>query len=480
MRKLLLSLCLAFIANIVLAAQNIELPSLGDASSSVVSPRTEKQLGQIFLQSYRRQVAALYDPILQEYTESLIKELATFSELSDKSIDVLLIHNPSINAFAVPGGVIGVHTGLFKHARSEDELAAVLAHEIAHLSQRHFARNVQKAKENRIPFLAAMLASLVLASTSGGEAGQAAITATQAAQLDSRLRFSRAFEKEADLIGIQTMAKANRNPDAVPGMFEGLQKLARYQGHRPPEFLLTHPVTENRIAYSRLRADRYPKKNYQDNLEFHLMDARIQAYKDSNPQISINYFKDTASDPKVNKIANQYGLAVAYQRAGQQVKALKIINALLANDKERLTYRLAEAETLSKLGQHQNAINALGALVSEYPAHHAAVMTYAEILNAAQLHKRAANILEKHAKRRPRDPDVWFLLAEARGLSDDIIGVHRARAEYFIMSGLLDEAEKQLTYALKLTKGNFYLSSQIEQRQVDIDRIRERRENAKI
>ena len=239
-------------------AEELKLPNLGENSTSLFSPEQEYQLGRAWLRMFRSQVPTLDDPLIHDYLENLLYNLATHSELQDRRIELVVVENPVLNAFAVPGGVVGVHTGLMLYAQSEDELATVLAHEIAHLSQRHFSRGVEQQKKQQPLSLAGMLAGLVLIATTGSSAGMAALSASQAAAIESQLRFSRANEQEADRIGMQTMAEAGMDPHAAPAMFERMLTATRYSsGNRVPEFLRTHPVTTNRIAETRARAAEY-------------------------------------------------------------------------------------------------------------------------------------------------------------------------------------------------------------------------------
>ena len=214
----------------------LKLPNLGESSSSLFSPEQEYQLGRAWLRMFRSQAPTLDDPLLQDYLEDLIYRLVTHSELQDRRIDVVIVDNPVINAFAVPGGVIGVHTGLLLYAQNEDELATVLAHEIAHLSQRHFSRRVEQQQKQQPLTMAGLLASAVLIATTGG-AGLAAMTATQAAALDAQLRYSRSAEQEADRIGMQTMVKAGMDPTCHVRTYAAGQPLLQRQ---PDTGVLAH------------------------------------------------------------------------------------------------------------------------------------------------------------------------------------------------------------------------------------------------
>ena len=193
-----------------------DLPALGDASSSIVSPEQEHQLGRAWLNVLRGQVKSLPDPLLKDFVESSVYRLAETSQLQDRRLVFVLLDSPQLNAFAAPGGVIGVNGGLFLHAQTEGEYASVLTHELAHLSQRHFARGLEEQKRMQVPMMAAMLAGVVAAAAGAGDAGIAAIASTQAAAIQSQRRFSRQNEQEADRIGILNLQQAGYDPRAMP------------------------------------------------------------------------------------------------------------------------------------------------------------------------------------------------------------------------------------------------------------------------
>ena len=183
------------------------------------------------------QALLLNDPLMHSYLENLVFELVQHSELQDRRIELVIVENPTINAFAVPGGVIGVHSGLFQYAETEDEFATVMAHEIAHLSQRHFSRRMELAQEQGPMQLAGLLAGVLLAATIGTDAGLAAMTTAQGLAQDAQLRYSRANEAEADRVGLRTLYNAGMDPYAAPQMFERMYAATRYsQGDRIPNF----------------------------------------------------------------------------------------------------------------------------------------------------------------------------------------------------------------------------------------------------
>ena len=450
-------------------ANDIKLPMLGDTTSGIVSLQQEHELGRAWLKMFRSRVATLNDPLMQDYIENLIYRLASHSELMDRRLELIVINNPTMNAFAVPGGVVGVHTGLFLYAENEAQLSSVLAHELAHLSQRHFARNLANRKASSYTTMAGMLVGLILAATVGGDAGMAAMTMTQASAIDSGLRFSRQYEQEADRLGIDTLYRADMDPNAVPAMFERMLAATRYIGRRPPEFLLTHPLSEKRVADARGRTSKLPPRYYPDNLDYHLIRARALIAIDGNAQRSINRFKNELQGHSLSTEAATYGLALAQSAARQHKKARKNLQTLLDKSPQRFIYQFAAIELDSASENFDDAFAAIDKLSSDYPGSYPLQTELAETLLQSRQYAKSEQVLEKLAQQRPNDPNVWFELAETSGLAGDIPGVHIARAEYYILTGVFGKAREQLRYARKLVRQDFKLTAVIDQRLVDLN-----------
>lgn len=443
---LLLALLLV-LSSTVNASRKIELPVLGDTSSGTVSPRQEQELGRELLRLYRSQVPTSSDYQIIQYLEELLGRLVPHSDLSNRELELVLVRSPTMNAFAAPGGIIGVNTGLFNYAENEHQLASVLSHELAHLSQRHYARRVQQQQNMSIPMYAALLGSLILAATSGSDAGMAGIMSTQAAALDAQLRFSRQFEQEADRLGMQIMAKAGMDPRAASEMFEQMMRAGRYS-QRPPEFLLTHPITESRIADTRSRTMNLPRKEYDHNLEYHLMRARTRIAHQP-PEKAVQRFESELEADVAPIAASRYGLALAQMEAGQFDRAEQTLAPLLDEDPERMTYQLLAAEIDTERERHDEALSRLRQLMDDNPDEYALTMRYALALMKAGEFEQSARILRAYSRKRQTDPQVWYWLAEVNGLAGDIQGVHEARAEYFIQVGGYSQALQQLKNALK-------------------------------
>ena len=471
---LLLTYC-CFLAPTNLAlAKEIELPLLGDSSSGIVSKQQEYQLGRTWLKVFRSRVTEHDDPLMQLYFEELIYNLAVFSDLENPELELVIIKNPTMNAFAVPGGVVGIHTGLFAFAENEDQMVSVLAHELAHLSQRHFARGLEARRSSSMVTLAGLLAGLVVAATVGGDAGMAAISASQAYAAESQLRYSRSNEQEADRIGLQTMERSGRDPAAAGDMFETLLSKTRYSGTRIPEFLLTHPVTEKRIADARGRSMGSSRRHYIEHPDYYLMQARAIVAMDSSTKISTTKFQTELKNNTLRPDAANYGLALAYLNAGEFIKAERLIAALLAEHPRQIAYQYTDIEIDLAQENYATALSKLNGLLALTPNNYPLMALESEILWQDHQYEKSATVLTLLTRNRPEDPMLWYRLAEVRGLAGNISGVHEARAEYFILVGAFDLAREQLGLATKLVTADFKRSAIVSQRLRDVVSMEEK------
>jgi len=453
------------------ASGNGDLPLLGDAASAQVSLQQEHKLGRTWLKALRSHSKELDDPLLYDYLEHLLYRLAEHSQLQDRRLELIVVESPALNAFAVPGGVVGVNGGLFLYAQNEQEFSSVLAHELAHLSQRHYSRAVEAAQRNALPNMLALLGSIVIAATAGGDAGIAAITATQAASLDKQLRFSRNNEQEADRIGFQTLVNAGINPLAMASMFERMLATKRLAGSLPPEFLLTHPITESRVADARSRAEQLPTIDFSDHngLEYQLMRYRVRLAFDPSPSHAIRQFNaDLKSADPIAKTAARYGLALAYSKAGQGAKAKQTLQPLLNSEPNRISFVVADAEINNTRAAQPAVEQHLKKQLALNPDNYPLSMALVQSFTLQKKYTASQALLEKLSQQRPQNPAVWFKLAEAYGFNRNSIGTHQASAEYYILTGDMDQALNQLDYALQKSDKSFQLTTKIEQRKADI------------
>lgn len=447
----------------------VNLPVLGDSMSGIISTQQEYEFGREFLRSVRSQTQTLNDPLIAEYIATLTYKLAAVSELTDHRLDFILIDNQVLNAFAAPGGIVGVNAGLFLYAENEGEFASVLAHELAHISQRHYARNIEQTRNNRLPSMAGLLASLVIAATVGGDAGQAALMTTQTASLENQLRFSRSNEEEADRIGIRTLYNAGFAPNNMATMFERMLQ-SRNFSQRLPEFLSTHPLDENRIADSKNRANSYSNVEHIENIEFSLMRQRVLIHYADDPEVEIeSRQRDLNELNGMAAHAARYGIALAQLKTGQYVQASESMSELLRAEPSRITYLILDAEIASAAQNYARAIDILEKSLRTNPDNHPLTMEYASTLTKAGRFDEAAVVLEKHAISHPNDVQLWYDLAEVQGQTGNISKVHQARAEYFITVGDFARARGQLEFALRLEDDRL-ITARIRQR---LDYIRE-------
>lgn len=443
-----------------------DLPSLGDASSSIVSPQQEHQLGRAWLSLLRGQISQLSDPQLKDFVESSVYRLGETSELQDRRLEFVLLDSPQINAFAAPGGIIGVNGGLFLYAQTEAEYASVMTHELAHLSQRHFARGLEAQQRMQLPMMAAMLAGIVAAAAGAGDVGMAAIASTQAAAIQEQRRFSRQNEQEADRIGLINLEKAGYDPRAMPSMFERLMRQYRYD-RKPPEFLLTHPVSESRIADTRNRAEQAKAGGVTDSVRYQLMRARVQLIYEDTPGLAAKRFRAMLEEtPKLQ--AARYGLALAQIKSGQHQQARESLQPLLQAAPDDITYNLAQVELDIAANRLPDAQSRIERLMRDFPSNYPLNQARIDLLMKQGNARDAERALDDLLKSRANDPDVWYQVAEVRGLNGNTIGLHQARAEFFALVGDYDQAIEQLDFAKRRSTNNFQLASRIDARQREL------------
>ncbi|MGI9323201.1 MAG: M48 family metalloprotease [Pseudomonadales bacterium] len=470
---LLCSLCIAVTVPFD-AARSQALPSMGDPASGVISPSEEKKIGQALLRQLRASSATLEDPLLKNHVEHLLYRLVTSSELKERQLSLVIIRSPDLNAAVFPGSVVMVSDGLFFHADTEQLLAAILAHELAHLSQRHFARMFTSQKKSQAISTVGLLAGLALMATGGTDAGLAAITSSQSYGQHGQLKYNRELEEEADRIGITTLAESDMDPYAMAYVFEQLQESTRYSAaNRIPEFLRTHPVTRARIADAYNQSSKYPKQTYPLSLDYQLMRARAKAITSDDLTLGRRFEAGMKDDDPVQQTANKYGLALTltndykFEAARQNVKELRDAHPY------NTAFRIAEIDTYLMASQPGQAIALLEDALALNPDNYPLSMQYAKAFIAARRPADAISVLKPLSIARPSDDQVWYMLAESYGLASNIIGVHEARAEYFVLNGDFEQAIKQLGYALPMVEDSFQLTARIERRLAEIEAMEE-------
>ena len=467
--KILITSILTIFISINLASfdediKEIDLPELGDRVSGAVSSDEEKAIGEMFLQQVYSNAPLISDPIIFEYTEHLIYRLSEYSQVKDRYFKILLIDDDSLNAFAAPGGIIGVNGGLFLYSDNEGQFSSVLAHELAHLSQRHFARNVLKSKDSNLASALVMVSSIAIALISNNPNAMAVGPAILQSQ---SLRYSRLFEKEADRVGFANLVKAGYHPESMGEMFENMNEIRRLSGDLPPEFLLTHPLSSSRISDAFNAAENLPTEGTKKNsLEFSLIKARLEIYYENISQNSLRKFRERVNQDPTE--SNLYGLALAHQKNNNYEESLELINKLISSYPKNLVLNNTKVDFLFESGKYEDALVHVNKFLEISPRNYPLSISKSKILLSMERYFESEEIIRDQLLRKNNNPDLWLLLSEIQRSSKNIIGYHQSRAEYFLLLGQNERALNQLEFALKLTQNNFQVSERIMTKMVEI------------
>lgn len=444
-----------------------DLPDLGDESATALSPHEERKLGETFMRNARHSLVFVDDAELRDYIQSLGDRLVAASGESATRFHFFIINDAKLNAFAVPGGFIGINSGMIQAARTEAELAAVMAHEVAHIQQRHIPRLIAQSQRLSAPTLGAILAAIILAGASP-QAGEAAIAMTTAGMAQHGINFTRSFEQEADRLGIRILAAAGFSPDAMAQTFERLQTWGRLNDTNLPEFLRTHPISVNRIAEARARAQGLRPGPGRNSAEFYHAQARLRVLTSTAPRQEVEHFQQALAEPaNGSRDADLYGRAIALLRSNKYDAARSDIRALRARKPENLAYRLAEADIDMASGQHDKGLRLYADALRTHPTSRAVLQRYAGALLDAGRSEQAHELL-RSVIRRGDEPILYKLLAQAAGNAGALFEAHQAMAEFYYGSGNFPAALEQLHIARRFAGEGFYANASIDARMKEI------------
>jgi len=458
-------------------ARPLDLPDFGSSSDAMMTTGQERRLGRAFMQSVRKALPINTDPLLNDYISGLGGELVAASGTGAGSYTFFLIDEPVINAFAGPGGYVGVYAGLVLAAHNEGELAAVMAHEIAHVTQRHLMRSFENQAQYTLPALALLMAAAILGAQVSGDVAAAAMTGIQAAAVQQQINFTRDNEKEADRVGIVTLAKAGHDPFAMAGFFERLAKESRIQANNAPEFLRTHPVNTNRIADAVGRAEGYGHRQRPDSLRFHLTRSDLRQRGFRRADQAIESFRKTLKEGRyADETAEHYGLALALERAGNFEEAAAQAKVLRGKLPQQAEIVVLEARLQQRRGDLEGALANLAEAIGLSPTSAPLNMAYAETLMGAGRSAQALRALRVVASQRPNDPDLYRLMSDAAGKSGEKGETHLYRAEYLYLTGDLETAIKQLENGLRTPGISYQAASRMQAR---LEELREEHRDLK-
>lgn len=432
-------------------ADDIRLPDMGSPADAILSSNEESQLGRAIMRSIRNSGQVVEDPLINEYINEIGNRIAAQTNDGEQDYTFFVIEDHRINAFALPGGYIGVHTGLIEATRSEDELAGVLAHEIAHVNQRHIARAIHASSRQSLLTTALMLGALI-AGVVGGDPDivQAGMAVAQGTAVQQQINFTRANEYEADRVGIAALADAGFDPYGMASFFEVMSRqTTRAPDERAPEFLMTHPVTTARIAEARNRARSYPHIRSDDTISYSITKTRLSVSRMDTPAESVAYFEKRSYDNQ-NDI-ERYGRALAYVRNEQYWNALDILEDLVDKDPKVIAYHIALGETLVALDQPRDALEVFEHALTLFPRNVPLVISYGERLLELGKPEKAHTILLDMMNNVEPTPDQVRLIARAASDAHEDAESLYYLSEYRLMIGDLVGGIGYLQQALRLS-----------------------------
>ncbi|CDZ78577.1 TPR repeat-containing protein YfgC precursor [Legionella massiliensis] len=430
-------------------------------ASSPLAPYSTRELEELekeFIQLINRSDSIERNPLANQYINHLGKSLARFAHIPTPYF--FIVKSSEINAFAGPGGYIGINTQLILATQNESELAAVMAHEIAHVRLHHLYAMIEHQKQMRVPMLASLLASIAL-GVINPTLGSGALMASLSGFDQDGINFTRSKEKEADRIGIDMLIKSGQDPRGMAGFFKKMQQHTRYYyTASTPAILRTHPLDEDRIAEAENRSEHLAKKHYPDNLNYRLFKEVIRVSVSSDSKHLLDYYHHECSK-RANNSPCQYGRALTFLSINQYQQAQTILEPLLNQDHDNLYYQIAIAQSEIGTKQYDAALKRLSSLQANYPENYAALMAYAQGLLAAGKAEQAASILLKGSRQYKQDLVLCEELAQAQAAAHRKSYAYFTEAQCQLLQGRKRDAVRQLKLAKTLAKNDNYLQARI-------------------
>lgn len=457
-------LFLAVLAVLAPAALAEGLPDLGESSRTDLSPQMERRIGESIMRDIRlREPSYIDDVEVTAYLNSLAARLSAAAPEAGQSFELFALRDATLNAFALPGGYIGVHSGLILAAQSESELAGVLSHEMAHVTQKHLARLMGKQNQAQVTQWLAM-AVAILAARSNSDVSQAAIVAGTAAGVQTMLNYSRDFEQEADRIGIQTLDRAGFDVRGMASFFERLQKFGRLYENNAPGYLRTHPLTTERIADMENRILRAQYRQVADSIDFQLVRAKLRATQGDLRDTLAEFESQLRERKYLSEAAARYGLAVTQMRARNypaverevaELRRLKVASPML--DALAADVKKAQGDLAGALRLYREAR-------ARHPRNKALLYGQVDALLAAGQPQEALKTATDELQLTPSDAPLYGLQAKSYAALGKRLQQHRAQAELYVLQGQLMPAIQQLELAQKAGDGDFFEHSQVDAR----------------
>lgn len=431
-------------------ADDIKLPDMGSPADTVLSQNDEAQIGGAIMRDIRNSGQVVEDPLVTEYINQIGNKIAAQTNNGDYDFTFFVIKDSRINAFALPGGYIGVHTGLLEATRSEDELAGVLAHEVAHVTQRHIARAIYASSRQSILSTAIMLGAVLAGAASGSsDVMQAGVAVAQGTAMQQQINFTRSNEREADRIGISALAGAGFDPYGMASFFNVMSRqTTRAPNERTPEFLMTHPVTSSRIAEARDRARGFEQVRSDNSISYGISKIRIIVDRFKTSQEAIAYFEKRTYQNQND--LERYGRLLAYMRNGSLEKAQDIVDYLIDKHPDVIAYHIALGDMLVLLRRNDDAIAVFEDAIRLFPRNVPLVIAFAKRLLELNQAEKSHNLLLDLLNNVPPTPDQIRLIARAASEAGKNAESLYYLSEYRFMIGDLIGGITYLQQALRL------------------------------
>jgi predicted Zn-dependent protease len=460
------------------------LPDLGDASDAVLSDKQERTIGNRVMREVRIDPAYIDDPEISDYVKALGNRLLGAADPPRRQIEFFVVQDDAVNAFALIGGHIGLHTGMILLTRNESELAGVVGHEIAHILQRHQSRLYQGQGKYQLASLAALALALLASRSGGSQSGQlteGALMASSAIAIQGQLDYTREHEREADRVGVTLLDRAGFDPRGMVSFFERMQRANRLSEFKSaPSYLRTHPLTVERIADMQNRVENMPARLVADSAEFRLARAKLRAAAGS-PTEAIAYFRNQLADRTVLRAREDvYGLALALQRQREFTAAEKELATIRSVESAHPAFELLAAQLQADQGRKEAALESYRAALANFPQYRGLIYGYAQLLLEMGRTGAAIAWLEERVRATPDDARLYELQSRAYAATGKRVAQHRAQAEAYYRRGNLGAAVVQLELATKERGSDFYELSIAEARlrelrfQLEIEREAEK------
>jgi predicted Zn-dependent protease len=439
------------------------LPELGDYSSSKISESDEIFIGRQILFQVNQSDSIIRDIEISDYLDSLGKRLINASTDPAKKIEFFIVSDPSINAFAMLGGVIGVHSGLFLASNTESELASVISHEIAHINQKHISRFLLQQERTSYQSTFIMAVALLLAR-SNPQLASTAMAGASAGSVQGALDFTRENEKEADRVGIQTLNNAGFDVRGARDFFTTLKQANQFSGGAAPAFLQTHPITSNRINDIEDRLKDFPYKQRVDNQTFHYVKGKLKALLDNKEDTKNILEKNIKNKIYINEGGERFALAYIYLIDNEFIKSYEQMQWLFDNEQSNPMLSQLYINYLIKINKVTEAKKIYEQNLNFFPSNRSFIYGLADLYLETQDSEKAIKLLKENEQKFSQDPILYKLFAKGYANQGKKLLQYENLAEAAYYNFNLQEAIIRMDLAIKANDGDFYQKSRVESR----------------